>query len=96
MFSVGPGAEVFAPTAGERGFLHCRVNNLSTPLPINALTSLTDLIEDEKNAPVIPLLAEVSNVFITLKDSTPPTYPGIKLYLFPLFYLYIIFFIFFI
>ena len=47
-----------------------QIKGLQTKLPLSGLTSLTDLIEDEKHSPVIPLLAEVIDSFITLQVST--------------------------
>ena len=66
-FMSGPAAEAVAETAGERGFLHMKADKLDLQLLMSTITNLTDLVEDEKIIPAMPLLVEVTRVKVTLK-----------------------------
>ncbi|CAH1786944.1 unnamed protein product [Owenia fusiformis] len=72
-FSMGPDAELLAPTAGERGFIHVQANDLDLNLNMSSVTSLTDLIEDEKLADAVPMLVELIQTAVHLKEDKPPT-----------------------
>ena len=66
-FQVGPAAENLAPTAGERGYLRVRVDGLRARLQMSSIQILTDLIEDEKIPPIMPMFIMVTETDVTIK-----------------------------
>lgn len=69
----GPSAERNEPTAGERGFMHVKVNGVSGTLLVSTLSSLADCFEDEVLIPPMPFLVEVNNSRVSINNDLPPT-----------------------
>ena len=66
-FDMGPAAESLAPSADERGHLCMQVCGLNLELGMSSLTSLTDLIEDERIPLAMPMSINIHDCDITLK-----------------------------
>jgi len=69
----GPSAERNEPTAGERGFMHVKVNGVNGTLLVSTLSSLADCFEDEVLIPPMPFLVEVNNSRVSINNDLPPT-----------------------
>ena len=69
----GPSAERNEPTAGERGFMHVKVNGVNGTLLVSTLSSLADCVEDEVLIPPMPFLIEVNNSRVSINNDLPPT-----------------------
>jgi hypothetical protein len=74
-YQIGPEAERLAPTAEKYGFLHALVERFATTLHMSSITNLVDLIEDEVIPDAMPLVLDVRNSLITIKNDAPPTHP---------------------
>lgn len=69
----GPSAERNESTAGERGFMHVKVNGVNGTLLVSTLGSLADCFEDEVLIPPMPFLVEVNNSRVSINNDLPPT-----------------------
>ena len=69
----GPSAERNEPTAGERGFMHAKVNGVNGTLLVSTLSSLADCFEDEVLIPPMPFSVEVNNSRVSINNDLPPT-----------------------
>lgn len=69
----GPSAERFEPTAGERGFMHLKVNGVNGDLLVSTLGSIADCFEDEVLIPPMPFVVEVNNSNVSINNDLPPT-----------------------
>ena len=69
----GPSAERYESTAGERGFMHAKVNGINGTLLVSTLGSLADCFEDEVLIPPMPFLVEVNNSRVSINNDLPPT-----------------------
>lgn len=69
----GPSAERYESTAGERGFMHAKVNGINGTLLMSTLGSMADCFEDEVLLPPMPFLVEVNNSRVSINNDLPPT-----------------------
>ncbi|XP_078346054.1 bridge-like lipid transfer protein family member 3B [Oculina patagonica] len=69
----GPSAERYEPTAGERGFMHAKVNGINGTLLVSTLGSMADCFEDEVLLPPMPFFVEVNNSRVSINNDLPPT-----------------------
>ena len=69
----GPSAERNEPTAGERGFMHAKLNGINGTLLMSTLSSLANCFEDEVLIPPMPFLIQVNNSRVSINNDLPPT-----------------------
>ena len=69
----GPSAERNESTAGQRGFMHVKMNGVNGTLLVSTLSSLADCFEDEVLIPPMPFLVEVNNSRVSINNDLPPT-----------------------
>lgn len=69
----GPSAERYESTAGERGFMHAKVNGVNSALLMSTLGSMAECFEDEVLLPPMPFLVEVNNSRVSINNDLPPT-----------------------
>ncbi|XP_072279045.1 bridge-like lipid transfer protein family member 3A isoform X2 [Pyxicephalus adspersus] len=75
-FDLGPSAASFSPLAVRNGFLQLWIKDFSSEIPVSAITHLGPFLEDEKIPEILPMIIQVNNSKITLKDDGPRLYPS--------------------
>lgn len=66
-YESGPEAEAYSHAPGDLGYLELEVKGVNLAMLMSSTTSLTELIEDEKVAPPLPMKIVVMDTTVTLK-----------------------------
>ncbi|XP_056413624.1 bridge-like lipid transfer protein family member 3A isoform X3 [Hyla sarda] len=75
-FDLGPAAAHLSPLAVHNGFLRLHIQDFRSEMPVSALTHIGPFLEDEQIPEILPMIIEVTNSRITLKDDGPSIYPS--------------------
>ncbi|XP_075709677.1 bridge-like lipid transfer protein family member 3A isoform X6 [Rhinoderma darwinii] len=75
-FNLGPTAAYLSRLAVHNGFLQLRIQDLSSEVPISALTHIGPFLEDEQIPRILPMIIQVTNSKIILRDDGPRIYPS--------------------
>ncbi|XP_068125504.1 bridge-like lipid transfer protein family member 3A [Hyperolius riggenbachi] len=75
-FDIGPAAASLSPLAIKNGFLQLWIQDFCSELPVSALTHLGPFLEDEKVPEILPMVIQVTNSKITLRDDGVRIYPS--------------------
>ncbi|KAM3934390.1 bridge-like lipid transfer protein family member 3A isoform 2-T2 [Leptodactylus fuscus] len=73
-FDIGPAAAYLSPLAVHNGFLQLHVQDFSSEIPISALTHIGPFLEDEQIPEILPMIIQVTNSKIILRDDGPRIY----------------------
>ncbi|XP_067928602.1 bridge-like lipid transfer protein family member 3B [Watersipora subatra] len=73
-FCQGPAAADLATGASDLGFAHIKVSDYKLSFLSSTIDKLGPLFKDEKVNKSMPLLIEVANFDLELKDDSPPAY----------------------
>ncbi|KAG8588928.1 hypothetical protein GDO81_006159 [Engystomops pustulosus] len=75
-FDLGPAATALSPLAVKNGFLQLYINEVTSEIPVSALTHVGPFLEDEQIPEILPMIIEVTNCKIILRDDGPCIYPS--------------------
>ncbi|XP_069612672.1 bridge-like lipid transfer protein family member 3A isoform X2 [Ranitomeya imitator] len=75
-FDLGPAAANLSPLAVHNGFLQLHIEDFSSEIPVSALTHIGPFLEDEQIPEILPMLIELTNSKIILRDDSPRIYPS--------------------
>ncbi|XP_063810977.1 bridge-like lipid transfer protein family member 3A isoform X2 [Pseudophryne corroboree] len=75
-FDLGPTAAYLSPLAVRNGFLKLRIQDFISEIPVSALTHIGPFFEDEQIPEVLPMIIQVRDSKIILRDDGPRVYPS--------------------
>ncbi|XP_063309123.1 bridge-like lipid transfer protein family member 3A [Pelobates fuscus] len=73
-FDLGPAAAHLSPLALHNGFLQVNIQRFCSELPVSSLTHIGPFLEDEQISEILPMIIQITNSSITLKDDGPRIY----------------------
>ncbi|XP_069827541.1 bridge-like lipid transfer protein family member 3A isoform X2 [Dendropsophus ebraccatus] len=75
-FDLGPAAAHLSPLAVHNGFLRLHIEDFCSEVPVSALTHIGPFLEDEQIPVIVPMIIDVTNSKIILRDDGPRIYPS--------------------
>ncbi|XP_075051859.1 bridge-like lipid transfer protein family member 3A [Mixophyes fleayi] len=75
-FDLGPTAAYLSPLAVHNGFLQLWIQDFTSEIPVSALTHIGPFLEDEQIPEILPMIIQVKNSKIILRDDGPRVYPS--------------------
>ncbi|XP_066465017.1 bridge-like lipid transfer protein family member 3A isoform X3 [Eleutherodactylus coqui] len=75
-FELGPTAAYLSPLAVHSGLLQVQIQDFSSEIPISALAQIGPFLEDEQIVQILPMIIQVTNSKIILRDDGPRIYPS--------------------
>ncbi|XP_044144114.1 UHRF1-binding protein 1 isoform X3 [Bufo gargarizans] len=73
-FDIGPTAASLSPLAVHNGFLQLHIQDFSLEIPISALTHIGPFLEDEQIPKTLPMIIQVTNSKLILRDDVQRMY----------------------
>ncbi|XP_073522544.1 bridge-like lipid transfer protein family member 3A isoform X3 [Phyllobates terribilis] len=75
-FDLGPAAASLSPLAVHNGFLQLYIEDFISEIPVSALTHIGPFLEDEQIPEILPMIIQLTNSKIILRDDSPRIYPS--------------------